>query len=161
MGFFSNILYNISLNSQRKAINKSIQLLKGMDDVELLYLYKIVMFTKDKLYDLYHINLDDPFLAVQENNNIAIILSRDIYDIQKIEGSIAVSGMTIWLHTVRAALAPEIRYLGSGLVIFKGTKTGYAEGMEVSHAYPVLSFRKPVGAYQTVLSPFSRCSACR
>lgn len=81
MGFFSNILYNISLNSQRKAINKSIQLLKGMDDVELLYLYKIVMFTKDKLYDLYHINLDDPFLAVQENNNIAIILSRDIYDI--------------------------------------------------------------------------------
>lgn len=51
--------------------------------------------------------------------------------------------------------------LGSGLVIFKGTKTGYAEGMEVSHAYPVLSFRKPVGAYQTVLSPFSRCSACR
>ena len=52
-------------------------------------------------------------------------------------------------------------WLGSGLVIFKGTKTGYAEGMEVSHAYPVLSFRKPVGAYQTVLSPFSRCSACR
>ena len=51
--------------------------------------------------------------------------------------------------------------LGSGLVIFKGTKTGYAEGMEVSHAYPDLSFRKPVGAYQTVLSPFSRCSACR
>ena len=115
MGFFSNILYNISLNSQRKAINKSIQLLKGMDDVELLYLYKIVMFTKDKLYDLYHINLDDPFLAVQENYNIAIILSRDIYDIQKIEGSIAVSGMTIWLHTVRAALAPEIRYLAKEL----------------------------------------------
>ena len=52
------------------------------------------------------------------------------------------------------------RKLGSGLVIFKGTKTGYAEGMEVSHAYPVLSFRKPVGAYQTVLSPFSRCSPC-
>ena len=51
--------------------------------------------------------------------------------------------------------------IGSGLVIFKGTKTGYAEGMEVSHAYPVLSFRKPVGAYQTVLSPFSRCPACR
>jgi len=73
------------------------------------------MFTKDKLYDLYHINLDDPFLAVQENNNIAIILSRDIYDIQKIEGSIAVSGMTIWLHTVRAALAPEIRYLAKEL----------------------------------------------
>ena len=26
--------------------------------------------------------------------------------------------------------------------------------------YPVLSFRKSVGAYQTVLSPFSRCSPC-
>ena len=41
--------------------------------------------------------------------------------------------------------------LGSGLVIFKGRKTGYAGGTEVSHAYPVLSFRKSVEAYQTVL----------
>ena len=40
----------------------------------------------------------------------------------------------------------------------KGRKTEYAGGTEVSHAYPVLSFRKSVGAYQTVLSPFSRCS---
>ena len=36
--------------------------------------------------------------------------------------------------------------LGSGLIIFKGRKTGYAGGTEVSHAYPVLSFRKSVGA---------------
>ena len=65
------------------------------------------------------------------------------------------------LLAVNADIQSFFMELGSGLVIFKGTKTGYAEGMEVSHAYPVLSFRKPVGAYQTVLSPFSRCSACR
>ena len=58
------------------------------------------------------------------------------------------------------ALMQNIFRLGSGLVIFKGRKTGYAGGTEVSHAYPVLSFRKSVGAYQTVLSPFSRCSPC-
>lgn len=33
--------------------------------------------------------------------------------------------------------------LGAGPVIFKGRKTGDAGGTEVSHAYPVLSFRKP------------------
>ena len=47
--------------------------------------------------------------------------------------------------------------LGSGLIIFKRRETGYAGGTEASHAYPVLSFRKSVGAYQTVLSPFPRC----
>ena len=30
--------------------------------------------------------------------------------------------------------------------------------MEVSHAYPVLPFRKPDGTDQPFLSPFSRCS---
>ena len=33
--------------------------------------------------------------------------------------------------------------LGAGPVIFKGRKTGDAGGTEVSHAYPILSFRKP------------------
>ena len=40
----------------------------------------------------------------------------------------------------------RVARLGSGLIIFKGRKTGYAGGTEVSHAYPVLSFRKSVGA---------------
>ena len=77
-----------------------------------------------------------------------------------ISGSFTAMNYLTLYKNREAALAQE-NWLGSGLVIFKGTKTGYAEGMEVAHAYPVLSFRKPVGAYQTVLSPFSRCSACR
>ena len=42
---------------------------------------------------------------------------------------------------------------------FQGRKTGYAGSTEVSHAYPVLSFRKSVGA-KAVLSPFSRYPPC-
>ena len=41
-------------------------------------------------------------------------------------------------YTIAIYLSFMLLSLGSGLVIFKGTKTGYAEGMEVSHAYPVL-----------------------
>lgn len=50
--------------------------------------------------------------------------------------------------------------LGAGLVIFKEGKPRYCRRHGGSHVYPVLSFRKPIGTYQTVLSPFSRCSPC-
>ena len=46
--------------------------------------------------------------------------------------------------------------LGSGLIIPNEVKTGYTEDMEVSHAYPVLPFRKPDGTDQPFLSPLSR-----
>lgn len=42
--------------------------------------------------------------------------------------------------------------LGSGLVIPNEVKIGYAEDMEVSHAYPVLPFRKSDGTDQLFLS---------
>ena len=47
-------------------------------------------------------------------------------------------------------------HLGSGLIIPNEVKTGYTEDMEVSHAYPVLPFRKPDGTDQPFLSPLSR-----
>ena len=46
-------------------------------------------------------------------------------------------------------------FLGSGLIIPNEVKTGYIEDMEVSHAYPVLPFRKPDGTDQPFLSPLS------
>ena len=51
--------------------------------------------------------------------------------------------------------------LGSGLVIPNEVKTGYTEDMEVSHAYPVLPFRKPDGTDQPFLSQLSRYPPCR
>ena len=45
--------------------------------------------------------------------------------------------------------------LGSGLIIPNEVKTGYTEDMEVSHAYPVLPFRKPDGTDQPFLSPLT------
>ena len=51
--------------------------------------------------------------------------------------------------------------LGSGLIIPNEVKTGYTEDMEVSHAYPVLPFRKPDGTDQPFLSPLSRYPPCR
>ena len=47
-------------------------------------------------------------------------------------------------------------FLGSGLIIPNEVKTGYIEDMEVSHAYPILPFRKPDGTDQPFLSPLSR-----
>ena len=52
-------------------------------------------------------------------------------------------------------------HLGSGLIIPNEVKTGYTEDMEVSHAYPVLPFRKPDGTDQPFLSPLSRYPPCR
>ena len=43
---------------------------------------------------------------------------------------------------------------------FQGKENRVCRRHGGSHAYPVLSFRKSVGVYQTVLSPFSRCSPC-
>lgn len=54
-----------------------------------------------------------------------------------------------------------LRKLGSGLIIPNEVKTGYTEDMEVSHAYPVLPFRKPDGTDQPFLSPLSRYPPCR
>ena len=47
-----------------------------------------------------------------------------------------------------------VRYIYN-TVLFKGRKTGYVGDTEVSHAYPVLSFRKSVGAYKIVLYLFA------
>ena len=52
-------------------------------------------------------------------------------------------------------------FLGSGLIIPNEVKTGYIEDMEVSHAYPILPFRKPDGTDQPFLSPLSRYPPCR
>ena len=48
----------------------------------------------------------------------------------------------------------EIRPVNRGSVIFKRMKTGYAEEHGSVSSYPVLSLRKPAGAYQAFLSRF-------
>lgn len=111
MGILSNFFSGLAIGQCRREIERSLEVLKGMDDCEVEMFYNQVMFTKGLLNKHYGIVLGDPFLSVKLDDNISIKLNADIQNIRKQEGPLAVAGMTFWLYTIRAVISPELRYL--------------------------------------------------
>lgn len=89
-----------------------------------------------------------------------LVLSLDSFPLLAVPFFV-LSGEIMQKGSMAQSLLAFSKCLGSGLIIPNEVKTGYTEDMEVSHAYPVLPFRKPDGTDQPFLSPLSRYPPCR
>lgn len=110
MGFLSDILLAWSTKRHKKDIERFISILKGLDDEEIFSLYRFIQDAETEILCKCLVDIRDPFLAIEKNDSLVF----DIYKLVKKEQAnpALASGLSVWLFTVRAALNPELRYLG-------------------------------------------------
>lgn len=109
MGFFSNFFASQQLKIQKRELEEFIEILSGMDDEEVAFLFQGVLFAKRVINNQYNIISENPFLSIQIKPNIAYELNSLIRFCQKNNKQAEAASLKVWLFTFRAAIRIELR----------------------------------------------------
>ncbi|MGE9986000.1 hypothetical protein [Desulfovibrio sp. SGI.169] len=119
MAFF-DIVTRWAVNRQKKDLQSMADVLKGMDNEELFFIYKGVKETGIALQNKMHLNVYKPFLAIEQDKNITQKLKFLIKKSSEQNEFELSSAFSIWLFTIRAAISPELRFLGKEIWEYLG-----------------------------------------
>jgi hypothetical protein len=98
------------ISAAEKDIDRFLASLRGADLDQLGMIVAVATHWRNA-FKRDGIGLLDPYEAERKNPALLMILNRFLKDVQKDNPTFAV-GIMVWLHTVRAATIPEIRYKG-------------------------------------------------
>lgn len=110
MGFIKNIFANWISRRYDGEITKYLTSLKGMDNGDLGGVLMIATHVRNTLEPKYNTSLLEPFNIVQNQPFLLTTISNAIKIEQKNKNLTFASGLMVWLHTLRGAFNPEIRY---------------------------------------------------
>lgn len=119
MAFF-DIVTRWAVNRQKKDLQSMADVLKGMDNEELFFLYKGVKEAGIALQNKMQLNVYKPFLAIEQDENITQKLKFLIKKSSEQKEFGLSSAFSIWLFTIRAAISPELRFLGKEIWEYLG-----------------------------------------
>jgi len=89
--------------------------LSALDSEEVAGILVMAMSFRNILRQTNNIDLMLPFLAINQEPTIAIMLNRQLQELQKEKLFSIASGAIVWLFTIRAAFEPSLRDLGRQL----------------------------------------------
>lgn len=112
MGWFSNKIGNWAVKTQAKELDQFIARLSAMDSEELGLVVAISTDRRHKLYELFGWDLLDPILVDAGDIAAAMKLNQLIRQVQKDNNMVVAAALMVWLHTLRAATAPDLRAKG-------------------------------------------------
>jgi hypothetical protein len=104
-----------SVSAQEREMRDWIAKLAALDASEVGTIVAVAMHYRNVLANHPKIDLMYPFVAITLDPMIGIKLARDIQRLQSERLFSLASGVMVWLFTVRAAQAPELRMLGRQL----------------------------------------------
>ncbi|MFT7015801.1 MAG: hypothetical protein ACJAY7_001747 [Pseudohongiellaceae bacterium] len=112
MGFLGRIFRNVGTSAYRKEIEHYRDFVRGMDSEELGSLLALSFHIGNGLSEVGWPIHDPMSYQVSEDSKLSVIYLRQIYSqFQKQGQNSDAAALAIWLHTFRAVMAGEIRYI--------------------------------------------------
>ena len=131
MNWFARKTVDIATNRQRKEILVFLESLCAADGDELGLMIACATHVRHTLEKNGN-NLLDPIALVLEQPYFCYTLSKTVIALQKQNKFVAAAGMSVWVHTLRAAAAPELRVLGRA--VWRELQRGFAHVRESTDA---------------------------
>ena len=98
------------INSAEQDIDRFLASLRGASVEELSLIVALATHWRN-VFEGDGVELLDPVAAEKKNPSVGMLLNRYIREVQKSNPTHAV-GLMVWLHTIRTANIPELRYKG-------------------------------------------------
>lgn len=132
LGWFKRKVELASIKASEQDIDRFIASLRGANLDELSVIVALATHWRNT-FEKDGIDLLDPVTAEQRSPLIGLQLNRMIKDLQKDNPLFAV-GLMVWLHTIRAASIPEVRYKGRMMwaELSKGFNGAYEAGRDLA-----------------------------
>lgn len=100
---------NVAVDAQADEMQRFLASLRGMDDLELAMLLLWVTHFRHRLAEG-GIDLMDPILLTSTHPKMTADLSRTVRDFQLDGRTADAAALMVWLHTLRGATSPELRF---------------------------------------------------
>lgn len=115
VGWFSRKIYDWGVSKQSEEIGAFVKRLSVIDGGELGMVVALATDRRHAFRDAYGIDLSYPSLALGMDRNIAITLGGLIRDSQKQKNYPMAAAFMVWIHTIRACTAIDLRGAGRGM----------------------------------------------
>ncbi|MCF1478132.1 hypothetical protein FS782_13735 [Agrobacterium vitis] len=112
MSWLSRKVYNWSVKTQKHEIDEFVAKLSSVDGSELAIVVAVATDMRHAFIADTGIDLAYPALALQQDPYICMRLNSMIRQFQKEKHFIAVTGLSVWIHSVRAIQSIELRQRG-------------------------------------------------
>jgi hypothetical protein len=135
LGWIKRKVQIASLKSQNEDIDRFIAGVRGADALQVGMIVAVATTHRNVLLSK-GINLLDPIEAMERHPFFLLQLGGFIRDVQKRNRPEEAPGWMVWLHTIRAAITPELRF--KGRILWKELARGFPCVEDAAHDLFVL-----------------------
>lgn len=108
MKWFWYLFDRWSAKVQRKELKTFVEILSAMDSAEIGPIVALVTHWRHSLKDSGY-NVIDPRLCIRQCPELILFISSTVADFKRKNETLNAIAFTVWLHTIRASVRPELR----------------------------------------------------